>query len=206
MIASVLHLKREDFQLVRKQNNGVFDTYTIHKLVYSLFPKEDESQRSFLFVYKGGDFSEKRILLLSEKEPLQPAVGTIESKEIPSAFLEQDYYGFEVQMNPVRRDSKSGKIFPVKGKNEIAAWFSEKSPGFGFEVMSGSLSVSDTDVLEFTKEGKHVVLGKAVCTGRLKVTDRQLFIKSFENGLGKGKAFGFGLLQIVPLSIASADA
>lgn len=199
MIASVLHLSREDFQIIKDSNKGVFDTYTIHKLVYSLFPQENETTRTFLFLYKGGDFHEKKILLLSKKEPLKPDIGFLESKELPAAFLEQDYYGFEVQMNPVRCDSKTRKLIPVKGKEEIAQWFSEKSGSFGFEILPASLSVSNTDVLQFDKDGKRVVLGKAVCTGRLKVTDRSLFISSFENGLGKGKAFGFGLLQIVPL-------
>ncbi|NLK45062.1 MAG: type I-E CRISPR-associated protein Cas6/Cse3/CasE [Treponema sp.] len=199
MIASVLHLSREDFQIIKNENNGVFDTYTIHKLVYSLFPQENETTRTFLFLYKGGNFQEKRIILLSKNKPKKPNIGFLESKEIPAAFLDQDYYGFEVQINPVRCDSKTKKLIPIKGKQEIARWFSEKSSSFGFEILPASLSISDTDVVQFDKKDKKVVLAKAVCTGRLKVTNRSLFIKSFENGLGRGKAFGFGLLQIVPL-------
>jgi CRISPR system Cascade subunit CasE len=206
MIASVLCISREQYQKIQDANQGVFDIYTVHKLIYSLFPTDGEETRRFLFVYKGGSFSEKRILILSHGKPLDPKYGSIESKEIPALFLEQDYYGFEVQMNPVRRDSKTGKIIPVKGKEELVTWFTEKAPSFGFSVMPGSLSVGNTDVLQFEKDGKQVILGKAVFTGRLHVTDRQLFIHSFENGLGKGKAFGFGLLQIVPLDKASVDA
>lgn len=200
MIASVLRLSRSDFMKIKDSNNGVFDTYTIHKIVYSLFPKEDENTRSFLFAYKGGDFNEKRILILSKNNPLNPEIGTIESQNIPVDFLKQDYYGFEVLVNPVKRDSKSGKMIAVRGKENIAAWFVEKSKSLGFEVLENSLSVSDTNVLQFTKDNKKVTLGKALCVGRLKVTDRELFIKTFEDGIGKGKAFGFGLFQVVPLT------
>jgi CRISPR system Cascade subunit CasE len=35
--------------------------------------------------------------------------------------------------------------------------------------------------------------------GKLSVTDRELFKKGFQQGLGRAKSFGFGLLQIVPL-------
>lgn len=199
MILSVLHLSREDFQKIKNENLKVFDTYTIHKIVYSLFPKEDNETRSFLFAYKGGNRNERRILILSKNQPVQPEIGTIESKEIPAAFLEHEYYGFEVMINPVKRDSKTGKIVPIRTHEEIMSWFIEKSGSYGFEIMPDSLSVSDTHVLQFTKDEKNVVLGKAKCVGRLHVTDRALFIKAFENGLGKGKAFGFGLLQIIPL-------
>lgn len=207
MIASVLHISRADYEKIRENNKDVFDTYTLHKIVYSLFPRETtEKTRSFLFAYKGGDFYEKRILLLSKNKPAEPEYGTIESKEIPSDFLLQNLYGFEVQVNPVRRDSKNGKIIPVRGKDELLKWFSDKAPSFGFEVVPDSLSVSDTDVLKFNKEGHAVVLGKAVFVGKLKVTERQLFISTFENGLGREKAFGFGLFQIVPLTNASVGA
>lgn len=199
MILSVLHLSRGDIQKIKGRNARVFDTYTIHKLVYSLFPKEDGEARSFLFAYKGGDFNEERFLILSKNYPVQPEIGTIESKEIPKTFLEQEYYGFEVIINPVKRNGKTKKIIPIRGREEIMSWFIEKSGSYGFEVMPESLSVSDTHVLQFTKDNKNVVLGKAKCVGRLRVTNRELFIKAFENGLGKGKAFGFGLLQIIPL-------
>ena len=63
MIASVLHLSREDFQIIKNENNGVFDTYTIHKLVYSLFPQENETTRTFYFCIREEIFQEKRIIL-----------------------------------------------------------------------------------------------------------------------------------------------
>lgn len=208
MILSVLRLSRSDFGIIRNRNKGVFDTYTLHKIVYSLFPKEGEKERDFLFAYKGGSFSEKDIIILSEDKPLISDVGEISSKEIPTEFLQQDYYGFEVQMNPVYKDNKTGKVVAIRGsdKEALTAWFLKKSSSFGFEVQKDSFSIGNTDVITFKKDEKTVTLGKAVFTGRLRVTDRELFINSFKNGLGKGKAFGFGLLQIIPLTKASVDA
>lgn len=200
MTASVLRISRDDFVKIREKNRGVFDIYTVHKLIYSLFPKEDDKERDFLFADKGGDFYEKRYLILSKTEPAQSEFGSLERRQIPEAFLARNHYAFEVLVNPVKRDSRTGKIIPVKGRAELARWFTEKSPSYGFEILPDSLVVSDTDVLKFSKKGQDVVLGKAKFTGKLKVTDRQLFIKSFESGIGRGKAFGFGLLQIAPLA------
>lgn len=203
MKASVLRLSRLDFDNIRKENNGVFDTYTIHKIVYSLFPKENaenDEKRNFLFAYQGGDFNEKRILIFSKENPIEAKYGKIETHDVPEDFLNQEFYGFQVQMNPVKCDNETKKKIAIRGKENLIKWFLEKSSSFGFEIIEDSLSVSDTNVLKFSKKGKNVVLGKALFTGRLKVTDKELFRKSVEEGIGKGKAFGFGLLQVVPLN------
>lgn len=201
MIASVLTLSRADFKAL-----GIKDAYSIHKTVYSLFPKEDDKSRSFLYYDKGGDFNKRQILLLSKTMPNKPEIGEIASKEIPNAFLQEDYYAFEVLINPVKRESKTGKIIPIIGKDNLSEWFLQKTATFGFSVLPNTLIIQDTDVMQFEKEKQKVVFGKALFKGKLNVTDRQFFIKSFEQGLGKGKAFGFGLLQIRPITIASVDA
>ena len=201
MIASVLHLSRDDCKKLK-----IMDVYSIHKIVYSLFPQQENKARNFLFCDKGGDFYERRILILSEEIPLQPEIGMLESKNIPKSFLYDDYYGFTVLMNPVKKESKTGKIIVIKGKENMASWFIQKSEKFGFEILPDSLVVNDTTVLKFEKKGQKVVLSKAQFIGKLKVTNRELFIKSFKKGLGKGKAFGFGLFQIVPIEPASVDA
>lgn len=200
MIASVWHLSRSDCKILR-----VTDAYSIHRIVYSLFPKKEGKSRNFLFSDKGGTFNERTILILSEAPPEKPAYGELLSKEIPKSFLQQDYYAFEVVINPVTRDSKTGKIIPVRGKDALLQWFIKKSPAYGFRVEENSLSVSDTNIIRFKKDLKEVVLGKAKFTGKLTVIDRELFLKSFSNGLGRAKGFGFGLLQIVPIKPASAD-
>lgn len=208
MYISVLRLSRDDIQHIAIANQGVFDAYTIHKLVYSLFPKENENTRNFLYADKGGDVRGKQILILSKNEPVVPQVGSIESRTIPEAFLEQEFYGFEVLMNPVRCDSKTHKKIPIRGndKEALKKWFLEKATVNGFEVFEDTLIVGNTSVLQFPKDKHKVVLGKASFKGQLRVTDREKFIKAFENGLGKGKAYGFGLFQIVPLTKASVDA
>ncbi|MPN58153.1 hypothetical protein SDC9_205854 [bioreactor metagenome] len=44
-----------------------------------------------------------------------------------------------------------------------------------------------------------MVFNECTFTGVLEVVDRKSFIKSFCEGIGRGKAFGFGLLQLLPL-------
>jgi CRISPR system Cascade subunit CasE len=201
MIASVLKLNRTAFQKLEITN-----VYKIHQKIYSLFTDMPEGKRDFLFADKGGDFNERRILILSKRPPLTPQYGTVESKIIPDSFLAFSRYAFEVRLNPVKRDMKSRKLVPVgtglsmaQRREKLAEWFSAKSEGWGFVSDRESLQVQDTDVQIFEKQKTQVTQSAAVFIGKLKVTDRDLFVKSFKNGIGRGKGFGFGLLQIVPL-------
>ena len=171
MFISVLRLSRSDVQQIAVCNQGVFDAYTLHKTVYSLFPKESEETRSFLYADRGGDFNEKRILILSKKMPKDPQIGKIETQEVPSQFLQQDYYGFEVLMNPVRCDSKTKKKIPIRGndKDALKQWFLEKAAANGFEVAQDSLSVGNTRTSEMlflekplSKDALRSLIGKSL--------------------------------------------
>jgi CRISPR system Cascade subunit CasE len=112
-------------------------------------------------------------------------------------------YGFEVRLNPTKRDKATGKTVAVRGKENLLAWFIQKTPTLGFTVEPESLTVRDIGIQSFERDGTTVLHGTATFLGKLAVTDRKLFIASFEKGIGRAKAFGFGLLQIVPLALKS---
>ncbi|MFP3042863.1 type I-E CRISPR-associated protein Cas6/Cse3/CasE [Treponema primitia] len=193
MIASLLKLSRSDFEKLR-----INDPYGIHRAVYSLFPKTGDG-RDFIFVDKGGNFNERQILILSKRSPEKPDYGTIESKNIPEPFLNQDHYGFEIRLNPTKREKNGGKIVPIMGKENLAEWFCSKSERWGFVTERESLQIQFTGVQTFDKQNGQVTQNVVNFIGKLRVNDRSLFIKSFEQGIGRGKSFGFGLLEIIPL-------
>jgi len=198
MIASVLKLNRADCKALKLE-----DAYSVHRVVYSLFPKQDNETRDFLFADKGGNWNCRQILILSERKPEPPEFGEIISKEIPESFLNWDHYGFEVILNPTQRNGPTQKTTPILGIENLHKWFIQKAPSLGFEVDPKSLQVSHIGVQRFDKneEGKTFkhTHGSATVIGKLKVIDRQAFIQSFKQGIGRAKGFGFGLLQIVPL-------
>lgn len=194
MIASVLRLSREDCKVLE-----ISDAYSVHRVVYSLFPKQGQETRDFLFADKGEDLLGRRILILSKREPVKLAHGVVETKVIPESFLNHTHYGFEVQLNPTKREKNSGKIVSIRGRESLLAWFNEKASGWGFSVEPGSLQVQAVGVQSFKKDDTLVVQGTATFMGRLTVVDRGAFIKSFTTGIGRAKGFGFGLFQIVPL-------
>lgn len=205
LIASVLHLDRKAVQALK-----INDAYGLHKAVYSLFPdvrSAEEKQASkpsgFLYADQGGDYKSRKILLLSDREPMKQIdsqYGEVQSKTISADFLQHDAYRFKVVVNPTRRDNVSRKLVPVKGRDAIAQWFMERAQAsWGFSLESSQLQVDSTDVLTFKdKSQRQITLAQAQVQGVLQVIDRQQFIQSFSQGIGRGRAFGCGLLQIVP--------
>lgn len=178
------------------------DSYSLHRAVYGLFPDVRHGapgSSGILFADKGGSLGMRRILVLSDREAQTPACGRLESRALPEGFLDFSEYRFEIIVNPVCKSRASGKREAVRGRPAVEAWFLKKAPSWGFQPAPETVQVADISVDVFDKGDKRVTLGKARVTGILAVTDKERFRLSFTRGIGHGKAFGCGLLQISPL-------
>ncbi|MFW8564987.1 type I-E CRISPR-associated protein Cas6/Cse3/CasE [Orrella sp. 11846] len=210
LIASVLMLNRKDVQALSIDKK--FDAYALHKVVYSLFedvrsPAEKlaSTPSGFLYADHGGDYKSRKILLLSNRKPMPQvfgAYGQIQSKLVPESFLQFDAYRFKVIVNPTRRESVSRKLLPIKTREAITEWFVERAEqSWGFKVMPLQIQVDSNNVLQFKdKVQRNITLAQAQIQGVLQVANRTQFIQSFSQGIGRGRAFGCGLLQITPIS------
>lgn len=202
--ASVLRLTRSDISILK-----IKDAYGLHRVVYGLFEdvrtekeKQGSTPSGIVYIDKGGDFHHRNILILSNRKPHQtPQFGQVETKPVPARFLDHKHYAFEVTLNPSRRDKETGKIIPMRNRQNVQDWFlsrSEKS--WGFCVEARSLQVEKIGVQTFEKGNQTITHGVATLKGKLRVTDKARFKKSFLQGIGRGRAYGLGLLQIVPLN------
>lgn len=203
LYAGVLRLSRSDVKALK-----VTDAYSLHRVVYDLFDdvrSEQQKQASvpsgILYADKGGDFNSRVILMLANRPPnLAPEFGKVESKTISEHFLQHNRYAFEVTVNPGKRDKQSGKIVAVRGREAITGWFIERAEkSWGFKVNPDNLQIEKMAVQTFKKDGQTVTHGSTTLKGELQVTDREQFSQSFRQGIGRGRSFGFGLLQIVAL-------
>lgn len=206
VIASVLHLDRKAIKALR-----ITDPYSLHRVIYGLYEDvRDATQKAtsqgsgILFADQGGDFQSRRILMLADRSPaecIDGQYGHVQSKAIPDDFLSHARYRFKVIVNPTRRDNASRKLLPVKGRAAIGDWFAERGPqSWGFTVSREHLQVDNMDVLCFKDKNQHAVtIGQAHVQGQLSITNPAQFQSSFAQGIGRARAFGCGLLQIVPI-------
>lgn len=206
IITSVLHLDRLAVKALR-----ITDPYSLHRVVYSLYPdvrgdEEKKQSRSsgILYADQGGDHRGRKILMLASRQPasrVEAKYGEVLSKALPDGFLEYDCYRFKVIVNPTRRESASRKLIAVRGRDAIADWFAERAQSsWGFSIDRAHLQVDRTEVLQFKdKQMREVTIGQAHIQGLLRVVEPEQFKISCTQGIGRARAYGCGLMQIVPI-------
>lgn len=203
LYASVLRLDRSAVKALR-----ISDLYSLHRVVYGLFAdvrsteqKQASEPSGIQWVDKGGDHRYRQILMLSDRRPQGGEHGEVESRPLPDDFLAHRHYRFTVTLSPTRRDNRTRQLIPVKGREAIANWFIERAAkNWGFSVDPVRLQVDDVSVARFkARADSEITLQQATLSGYLTVTDTECFARSVASGLGRGRAFGCGLLQAVPL-------
>lgn len=198
MIAGLIELDRQAISALK-----IRDDYAIHRVVYSLFDNvrddgQDMMPSGILYADKGGDAFSRKILFLSDRMPRQPAYGRMSVREVSESLLDYEFYRFEVVVNATQRRRPDGKEVPVQ---DIRGWFCEKAPSqWGFAV--DAMEVASESRVPLRKDKNVFYLRRVKITGFLRVTDKDLFKVSFEKGIGRKKAFGCGLLQIVPTNFS----
>ncbi len=123
---------------------------------------------------------------------------------------------FRLRANPTKRisdrDSSQterwrGKRVDIRGEEEQLRWLEEKGTHAGFALLTirTSPTVHDarTSGVDSRLTGAHpkgrLTFASVTFEGRLQVTDRDAFLQALQQGIGSGKAFGFGMLSVAPL-------
>ena len=180
------------------------DTYSCHRVVCSLFGLHEGANlethpRMIQWRLITDSYQGFKLLVFSDTAPQKPTFGTLQTRPLPDKLLSFDFYRFSVRVNPTRRDVKSKKLIPICDADEIVQWFSKKAEGAGFAVDTKSTSIERRSVESFRKGSGKITMFQVDLSGHLRVTDREKFIQTFFRGFGRGRAFGCGLLQIVPI-------
>lgn len=155
----------------------------------------------------------RHLLLLSEEKPdltgLVSQFGkegteekTLDLSVMISRFIPGSKWIFRIKANPVFRtqSKETGKKTYVDYKNDEARlnWLERRSSINGFSI--DTMNITGIETLKFKRKGADVTLASATYDGVLTVTDTILFTKTFMKGLGHGKAYGLGMLTLIPLS------
>lgn len=111
---------------------------------------------------------------------------------------------FRLRANPTRKiDTKSGpngerrngRRVPLAGIEQQVAWLQRKAQANGFELLQVTVAATGATELSRSHSTGRTFQG-VVFEGRLVIRDAERFRGALEQGIGPGKAFGFGLLSI----------
>ena len=116
---------------------------------------------------------------------------------------ERDIWHFRLTANPtISKAAEPGQRGKVRG--HITAdyqkqWLLERAKKHGFSLTDESFTVVESRWMRFRKGadgGRPVTLLSVTYEGILTVTDVDSFRKTLVNGMGRGKAYGLGLLTV----------
>lgn len=132
-----------------------------------------------------------------------------------SAISNGDRLQFRLAANPTKRagknddgntkfkDEKKRRRIDIRTEDGRIKWLARKGEECGFRLCrvtstdgTASVETSIGRSLTFKHEKGRVTLGSAVFEGVLEVTDADAFRNTITNGIGPGKAYGFGLMSV----------
>jgi len=113
---------------------------------------------------------------------------------------------------------RNGRRVPLRQPAEMTDWLKRKGSQGGFELMGVAVDSSIPDLLvgqeidrqSFSRKNNResvsdesrvnpLTLSSVIFEGKLRITHKGAFLKTLVEGIGSGKAYGFGLLSIAPL-------
>ena len=186
----------------------VTDPYSIHRLMLDLVqlerPKEISDKGSepsgLQWVDRGEHLCGRVIdfltmLSLKEEASVLPEDVRLMYRSLPESFLDHENYRFQIVVNPVRSVlGRPGFRRALTNEADVREWFVRRMQAAGADV-----TISMVDQLKLDSFRKNKMLLKfagARIFGKLHVEDRAKFEQIARTGIGKGRAFGYGFLQL----------
>lgn len=153
------------------------------------------------------------LLLVSENKPDKD---TLEYYGVKDSAIIKDYdkflnslengmrARFRVKLNPTKsvfeKGDKRGRVIPLFIDSEQMRYLFDRSEKNGFSLNSNEFEIVEKGTELFRKRGQvDIRLSKAVFEGYLTITDLDAFKELLTKGLGRKKAYGFGLMTIIPI-------
>lgn len=185
-----------------------------HNWVEQSFPKELEQNKRSRKLWRI-DILQNRsyLLILSEDKPDLDMLekygvkGTGETKEYDD-FLNSLENGnrmrFRVVLNTTKsksdRSLKRGKVIPLTSEEDQIKYLLDRSENNGFKLDPNDFYLVRSGFEKILKHGeKKLELIKAEFQGELTILDKDKFKETLTKGIGKKKAYGFGMMTVIPM-------
>lgn len=213
----MLYLSKLILSSEQERAEHLYDIYRLHQKLWKAFEAGEGSQkRDFLFRIDSINSRDKEILLQSATEPQWDGLFLpkhVQVKCYSPKFGEGQKFFFYLRANAVVAKKQVGKkhsakipirprdyILPVYHEDnrstEYKGWLAEQGKKYGFQLCEAS-RVGTAYARGKKVQNQPIQLTGQNLQGYLKITDAVAFTTAYVQGLGRGKAFGFGMLSLM---------
>lgn len=186
-----------------------------HNWVEQSFPEEIKNSERTRKLWRVDRLKNKNYLLIVSKDKPDfkrlekyGVKGTAQAKdydEFLKTFKNNDRMTFRVVLNPNKsisdRSLRRGKVIPLLHEDEQFKYLIDRSEKNGFSLNSKDFYILKSNFETLYKpNGFKLDLIKAEYQGELTITDVEKFKIALTTGIGKKKAYGFGIMTVIPVT------
>ena len=133
---------------------------------------------------------------------------TLNADNFLASIENNQMWRFRLRANPVHSVKESdndsrGKVFAHVTAKQQKDWLISRVQKNGFSIVKSAegycVDIKEIEPMNFKRGGDKVTINAVTFEGILLVEDRDLFIYSIKNGIGRAKAYGCGLLTIAKI-------
>lgn len=107
-------------------------------------------------------------------------------------------FQFRLRANPSKRDPKTKKTIGLYHRPDQLAWLERQGDRCGFQLHSADV-IPSPNVFGRKAKAAPIRITTALFHGVLVVTAPEAFLASLQQGIGRGKSYGCGLLSVARL-------
>ncbi|MDI9519342.1 MAG: type I-E CRISPR-associated protein Cas6/Cse3/CasE [Bacillota bacterium] len=210
-----MYLSRVEIDIKnRRKIKNLSHVGAFHNWVENSFPKEIKFKQRSRKLWRIDKLNGKEYLLIVSSE--KPDIQILEKYGVQDS-AETKYYGdflgklkngqkmkFRVVLNPVisipQRNGERGIVKPHVTIEYQMKYLLDRSEKNGFIINKEEVNIVERGYVEFKKpKNKSIRLVKVVYEGILTIKDVDIFRNILINGIGKKKAYGFGMITVIPV-------
>jgi CRISPR system Cascade subunit CasE len=185
-----------------------------HSWVEDSFPEEVEHNVRSRKLWRLDSLQKKTFLLIVS--PNKPDLVKLEKYGVCGTAATKDYdpflasihtdgiYQFRAVLNPVHSapvaEGVRGRVFPEVTAGQQLAYLERKAVTNGFELLPNQYRITERKYVLLRKTGQQPLhLCQAAYEGILRVKDENTFRTVLCQGIGRKKAYGFGMMTVIPV-------
>lgn len=209
MYISQVEVDKDNRQKIRDLTHlGAF-----HNWVERSFPEEIEQSERTRKLWRIDQLRGKQYLLVVS--PNQPDLETLENYGVVGSAKTKPYNNFlnrlengmtvrfKATLNPVislyQGPDQRGRVVPCLSEADQIQYLIDRSEKNGFVLAPEDFIITDKGFETLKKSGKKdIKINKVTYEGVLTISDEDIFRTTLKEGIGKKKAYGCGMMTVIP--------